>query len=157
EKTEQLLLEALDTIKQEVGPGNLANSLAFIGVQPSSYPINTIHLWTSGPEEAVLQVQLRNGAPVRIEPLKERLRAALGRDVPSVRLSFEPADIVGQVMSFGSSTPIEIAVSGPSLADDRAHAQKIQEALASIPALRDLQYGQSLDYPTVAVKVDRER
>ena len=30
-----------------------------------------------------------------------------------LRLSFEPADIVNEVMSFGSPTPIEVAVSGP--------------------------------------------
>src|SRR5262249_25499748 len=118
EKTEQLLLQALDAIKQEVGPNNVAASLAFVGIQPSSYPINSLHLWTSGPEEAVLQVRLRQGAHIPVEPLKERLRARFARQVPEFKLSFEPADIVGQVMSFGSPTPIEIAVSGPNLADD---------------------------------------
>jgi multidrug efflux pump subunit AcrB len=157
EKTELLLLQALETIKSQAGAGKVASSLAFIGVQPSSYPVNTIHLWTSGPEEAMLQVQLRSGARLPGEPLKERLRAKLADELPDVRVSFEPADIVGQVMSFGSPTPIEVAVSGPKLADDRAHAQKIREALAGVPAFRDLQFGQSLDYPTLAVKVDRER
>src|SRR5262249_29382008 len=77
--------------------------------------------------------------------------------VPEVRVSFEPADIVGQVMSFGSPTPIEVAVAGPKLAGDRDHAEKVRAALAEIPALRDLQYGQSLDYPTISVAVDGER
>jgi multidrug efflux pump subunit AcrB len=157
EKTEQLLLQTLDTIRNQVGAGNLASSLAFVGVQPSSYPINTIHLWTSGPEEAVLQVQLKEGVRIPVDPLKEQLREKLAARLPEVRVSFEPADIVGQVMSFGSPTPIEVAVAGPNLADDRDHADKIRAALAGIPALRDLQYGQSLDYPTVAVMVDRER
>ena len=77
--------------------------------------------------------------------------------MPGVRFSFEPADIVSEVMSFGSPTPVEVAVTGPSLADDRAFAEKIREELAKIPSLRDLQYGQSLDYPTVSVEIDRER
>ena len=66
-----------------------------------------------------------------------------------MRLSFEPADIVNEVMSFGSPTPVEVVVSGPNLADNRAYAEKIREELAKVPSLRDLQYGQSLDYPTV--------
>jgi multidrug efflux pump subunit AcrB len=74
-----------------------------------------------------------------------------------VKFSFEPADIVSDVMSFGSPTPIEVAVSGPSFADSRAHAEKIRAELARIPSLRDLQYAQSLDYPTVSVEIDRER
>jgi multidrug efflux pump subunit AcrB len=60
-------------------------------------------------------------------------------------------------MSFGSATPIEVAVAGPKLSDDRDHAEKIRSALAKLPGLRDLQYGQALDYPTVAVNIDRQR
>jgi len=60
-------------------------------------------------------------------------------------------------MSFGSPTPIKVAVVGPSLADDRAHAEKIHAALSQIPSLRDLHYGQSLDYPVLSVAIDRER
>ncbi|MBM3459856.1 MAG: efflux RND transporter permease subunit, partial [Armatimonadetes bacterium] len=138
EKTEQTLLTALGVIEEAAGKGKVS-SLAFLGVQASSYPVNTIHLWTSGPEEAVAQVQISGHAA--IEPLKERLRQELARRLPDVRVSFEPSDLVGQVMSFGSPTPIEIAVAGPSLEDDRAHAEKIRHALAAIPALRDLQFG----------------
>ncbi len=39
------------------GPDNVEISTAFIGVQPASYPINTIYLWTSGPQEAVMLVR----------------------------------------------------------------------------------------------------
>jgi len=74
-----------------------------------------------------------------------------------VRLWFEPADIVSGVMSFGSPTPVEVAVTGSSLADDRAFAEKLRVELAQIPSLRDLQYGLSLDYPTVSIEIDRER
>jgi multidrug efflux pump subunit AcrB len=157
EKTEQLFQTALEEIKAEVGAEKIEGSLGFLGVQPSSYPVNLIHLWTSGPEEGMLQVQLKEGAHVPIEPLKERLRQRFADKLPDLRLMFEPADIVGQVMSFGSPTPIEIAVSGPKLEEDREHAEKIRLALAGNPGLRDLQYGQSLDYPTMAVTVDRER
>ena len=48
--------------------------------------------------------------------------------VDGLQLSFEPADIVNEVMSFGSPTPIEVAVSGPKLADNRAYAEKIKRA-----------------------------
>jgi multidrug efflux pump subunit AcrB len=60
-------------------------------------------------------------------------------------------------MSMGSSTPIEVAVTGPNLADDRAFADKVRNALNRMPQLRDVQFGQTLDYPTVDVNVDRER
>jgi multidrug efflux pump subunit AcrB len=132
-------------------------TLGFIGVHPSSYPINLIYLWNGGSEEGVLQVQLKKGAPIRIEDLKERLRARFARELPDVKFSFEPSDIVSRVMSLGASTPIEVAVSGPSLAANQEFAEKIRARLEKLPALRDVQFGQALDYPTVEVALNRER
>jgi multidrug efflux pump subunit AcrB len=157
ERTEAVTLAVIDTIKQEVGPDNVAMTLAFVGVHPPNYPINLIYLWSSGPEEAVLQVQLKRGAPVRIAELTERLRQTLAATMPDVRVSFEPSDIVSRVMSLGSPTPVEVAVTGPNLTADFEHARKIRDRLAKIPTLRDLQFGQSLDYPTVDIALDRER
>jgi multidrug efflux pump subunit AcrB len=77
--------------------------------------------------------------------------------MPDVRTSFEPADIVNEVMSFGSPTPIDISVSGANFVDNLAFAQKLRRELAEIPAVRDLQFSQSLEYPTVQVSVDRQR
>src|SRR4029077_15934275 len=57
EATEQIANKTLDIIGQEVGKENVQISVGYVGVQSAAYPINTIYLWTSGPEEAVLQVQ----------------------------------------------------------------------------------------------------
>lgn len=157
ERTEVIANNVLDAIKAEVGATNVDITLGFVGVQPPSYPINTIYLWTGGPEEAVLQVQLKRGTRIPIEALKERLRNKLSAAMPEVKFSFEPSDIVSRVMSLGSPTPIEVTVSGPNLAANRDHADKLRAALSAIPSLRDLQYQQALDYPTVEVNVNRER
>jgi multidrug efflux pump subunit AcrB len=155
--TEAVALRALDLIGQEVGPRNIQISLGFLGVHGASYPINFIYLWNGGPEEGVLQVQLKHGTPVRIEELKERLRRVFAEKLPGVAFSFEPSDIVSRVMSLGSPTPIEIAISGQNLAADRAFGERVRAVLREIPSLRDLQFGQALDYPTVDVNVDREK
>jgi multidrug efflux pump subunit AcrB len=157
ERTEVMTLQAMDLIRGTVGASNVAISSAFIGVQPASYPVNTIHLWTSGPQESVLLVALKGKEGLRGEALKEELRQRFAKAMPNVRISFEAADIVSRVMSFGSDTTIEVAVQGPALPANRAHAEKVYAELAKIKALRDLQYAQPLDYPTLEVEVDRER
>src|SRR6266851_3173930 len=157
EGTEAIALQALDLIKNEVGPHNVEITLGFVGVHPSSYPINLIYLWNGGSEEGVVQVQLKPGAPIRIEELKERLRKKFAAQLPDVSFSFEPSDIVSRVMSLGAPTPIEVAVSGPNLAANREFAEKVKDKLSKIPTLRDVQFGQALDYPTVEVNVNRER
>ena len=74
-----------------------------------------------------------------------------------VTFGFEPGDMVSEVMSFGSPTPIEVVVASPNLADAQAHAQRIKAGMEKIPSLRDVQFQQELDYPTVPVEIDRER
>jgi multidrug efflux pump subunit AcrB len=157
ERTEADTKKFLALIKDEAGAGNVNLSLALVGVHGSAYPINFIYLWNSGPQEAVLQVELKQGANLNIEGLRERLRQRIAMDLPDVQVSFEPADIVSRVMSFGAPTPIEVAVSGPSLDNDRAFAEKVRQKLGTLPSLRDVQFGQPLDYPSVDVALDRER
>ena len=157
ENTEALALRILDSVKEEVGTDRIALTLGFVGVHAPSYPVNFIHLWNGGPEEGIIQVQLKHGVPVRTESLKEELRRKFATQFPNVQFSFEPGDIVSRVMSFGSPTPVEIAVSGQSLAVNFEHAANIRQQLSKIAALRDLQFGQALDYPTIAVTLNRER
>ena len=76
--------------------------------------------------------------------------------MPEASFSFEPSDIVSRVMSLGSPTPIEVAVSGLNLAANRLSPSG-SSRLAAYSPLRDIQFGQALDYPTVDVKVDREK
>src|SRR5258705_4845951 len=157
ERTEEMTLKALDIIRSEAGPDNVAITLAFVGAQPPSYPINSIYLWTSGSQEAVLLVAMRPGSGIHIAELEERLRQKLPSALPGTTVSFEAGDIVSQILNFGAATPVEVAMNGPDLAANRAFAEKVRAEMQKIPVLRDIQFGQPLDYPTVEIKVDRER
>ncbi|HEY1341691.1 MAG TPA: efflux RND transporter permease subunit [Bryobacteraceae bacterium] len=157
EETERIVLRALDVIRRELGPSRIAITSDFVGVVPSSYPVDLIHLFTSGPQEAIVQVAMKPGAGMKSEDIRERLRTGLHRELPACRVSFEAGDIVGQVMSFGSPTPVEVAVIGTNLQELSTFAQKIQAQLARLSFLRDLQFAQELVYPTMDIAIDRER
>ncbi len=157
ERTEAYTQKILALVKEEAGAANVDLSLSLIGVHGSAYPINFIYLWNSGPQESVLQVELKDDAHIDIDALRERLRRRIAKDMADVQVSFEPADIVSQVMSFGAPTPIEVAISGPSLDNDRLFGEKVRQKLSLLPSLRDVQFGQPQDYPSVNVALDRER
>jgi multidrug efflux pump subunit AcrB len=156
EETERTVLRALDVIQNTAGKDNIGITSDFEGLIPSSYPVDLIHLFTSGPQDAIIQIGFRADAP-RGEALREQLRANLKRELPGTAVSFEAGDIVTQVMSFGSPTPIEIAVQGINLQDDYAYAQKIRECLRRLPFLRDLEFSQEMNYPTLDIDIDRNR
>ncbi len=157
DRTEKYALDVLDLVKEKVGASNIDLTLGYVGTVPPSFPINSVYQFSRGPEEAILRVALKRGSGIRTEAKKEELRTAFSQAFPQLRVSFEPADIVSEVMSFGSATPIEIAARGGSLAENRDFLKRVEAELAQLPALRDIQISQALDYPTVDIKVDRER
>jgi multidrug efflux pump subunit AcrB len=155
EQTEPMVIQALDLIRRTVGDDNIEITSDYMGVQPSSYPVNLIHLFTSGPEEAIVQLQLRAGHPSN-ERLRESLRSAFQKQMPDLRVSFEAGDVISQVMSFGSPTPIQIDVQGVDLDQDYAYLAKIEAELRKLDFLRDLSVTQEQKYPTTDITIDRD-
>src|SRR5581483_4719559 len=153
ERTEELTQEATRLIREELGPGNVGMTAGYVGAIPTNYPSQAIHVWTGGPEEAFMKVALRQGTGVRLEDQKARLRerldsglkawlAARWREdglsqqeidarLPGLRLSFEPGDLVSEVMSFGSAAPVEVQVSSPNMANNLAFAAQLRGRLAA--------------------------
>jgi multidrug efflux pump subunit AcrB len=156
EETERVVLRALEIIRRDAGPDRVATTSDFTGVQPSSYPVNLIHLFTAGPQEALIQISLKP-EEANAENFRERLRQDFRRELPGTEISFEAGEIVSQVMSFGSPTPIEVAVMGASLDDNYGYAQKIRDCMAKLDFLRDVQLAQELNYPTLDIDIDRDR
>jgi multidrug efflux pump subunit AcrB len=177
--TRQIWTKALQVIQEEAGAENVAISMGFAGQQPPVFSVNNLILFMRAPDDGQMRVALREGSGVRLQALRERLRQVLPEKVRpwlaellrrqglapetaqaragQVMFGFEPGDIVSEVTSFGSPTPVEVVVASPNLAEARAHALRIKAGMAKIPALRDVQFRQELDYPTVPVEIDRER
>ncbi len=157
ERTEKITLKVLDLINQEVGSGNVEISSAYVGNVPTSYGTSQIFVFNSGPHEAVIQVSLDEHFNVQMEDLKERLRARLGRELPFLRLSFEPIELVDKIMSQGASTPLEVNVAAGDIRQAEKFAGKIMQKMQAISFLRDVQIAQPMSYPILKIDMDRER
>ncbi|PWT95685.1 MAG: acriflavin resistance protein [Bacteroidetes bacterium] len=156
ERTESATKDVLNIIDSLAGNRNVDITSSYVGLQSATYAINSIFLWTSGPHEAVMKVNLKRNA-VHLENFKEQLRTAVKKYNSDIEISFEPADLVDQVMSLGANTPIEIVVLGKNLAQGRSYAEKLKAELEKISYLRDVQIGLPLDYPGLQINYDRIR
>lgn len=154
ERTEEVTQKVL-ALADSITGNEVEITSAFVGTQPSSYPVNLVHLWTSGPHEAVVRINLTKNGSMGIEDFKERLREAVSKKLPSLNISFEPGDIVEQVINLGSTNPVEIAITGRNLAQTRVLAEKLEKKLQSISYLRDVQIATPLDYPSIKIDIDR--
>lgn len=151
--TERISQAVLRKVEEEAGAGNVEVTLGYVGTQGASYPINLVFLWTGGPQEAVFNIQLKPG--MRAAELSERLRVVLPEAFPGTSFSFEPGDLITQTLNSGVTSTVNVAVKGSSYADVARHAAKVKAELAKVRQVGDLQYGQSLAYPNIDVKIDR--
>ncbi len=153
--TEDMVKHVLATIRDVTGDKNLDLSLGYVGTQGSSYPINAVFLWTSGPQQAIINVGLKQESSLKLADLEEQLRKELPQQFPGVQFSFDPGDLISQILSFGSSSLAEVAITGPQYSDVESYAERVRHRLATVPELRDLQYEEPQHYPTVDIRVNR--
>jgi multidrug efflux pump subunit AcrB len=153
--TEDLVRHVLDAINEEAGVNNLDLSLGYVGVQGASYPINTVFLWTSGPQQAIINVGLKPGSGVDLRNLEDRLRTRFAHQFPGAHFSFDPGDLISQILNFGAPSTAEIAVAGPQYADVQSYTEKVRQKLANLTSLRDVEYEEPLHYPTINVQINR--
>jgi multidrug efflux pump subunit AcrB len=85
------------------------------------------------------------------------LRADLPREFPGVGFYFLPADIVTQVLNFGSPAAIDVQIEGANLQSNRRVADTILAQLRRVPGLVDAHIHQAFDYPGLDVEVDRTK
>ena len=157
ERTEEIVRSVEQSIREAVGDRAVRITLANIGNPPWTYPVNGVYVWNAGPHEALLLIALGDGKRPSMPRLEESLRQKLSERFPTVRFSFEPGDIVSQVLNFGSATPLQVNITGTSLPDTRAVAERLMTKLRTLPMLRDVQIPLALDYPSLDVNIDRER
>nr|WP_199047253.1 efflux RND transporter permease subunit [Dyella sp. ASV24] len=143
-------------IRQVIPPDELEAMVDNIGQYSSS--INTIYNNTGeiGEADGDIQISLKEGHRPSAEYVKI-LREKLPRSFPGSTFSFPPADIVSQILNFGSPAPIDLQVRGGKLDKDFAYANELLNKVRQIPGVVDARLQQSQAQPAFRIDVDRTR
>lgn len=157
ERTEDNTKKVLGILEKEIGKKQVSITSAYVGLQPPTYAINSIFTWTSGPHESIVKIKFTDNAGIKLDELKEQLRSDIKKEIPSMLISFEPADLVEQVMSQGTNNPVEVVIQGKNLKQSREIGDKLKKQMEALPYLRDIQYTLPLDYPSLQIDYDRVR
>ena len=156
EETSALFMRVEAKIREVIPPNQLDTIVDNIGLPISS--INTTYSanGTIGPQDGDILISLnRHHAPTA--GYIHVLRRELPRAFPKAVFSFLPADITSQILNFGSPAPIDIQVTGISLAADQAYAHRVLAAIRQIDGVGDARIEQPETYPEFRVDVDRTR
>jgi multidrug efflux pump subunit AcrB len=157
ERTEAVTVRALQILSKMVGKDKIAVTSAFVGTHPSQFSTSPIYLFMAGPQESVIQAALTEEYEGSLDELKEEFRYEVRKAMPNVKVSFEPIDLTDKILSQGSPTPVEVAISSKNKKQNVIYAYKILRKLNEIKYMRDVQIGQSFKYPSININIDRVR
>ena len=143
-------------IREVIPRAQLDTIIDNIGIPLSGIDMAYSASGTVGPQDGDIQVALKPGHAPTADYVK-RLREVLRESFPGTGFAFMPADISSQILNFGAPAPLDVKISGPNDAANRAYAAELQRRLAHVSGIADLRLQQSLGYPSLQVNVDRER
>src|SRR3984885_4368838 len=156
EETAALFDHVENSIRRVIPPDELGSIVDNIGLPVSVTGTAYMNSGAVGPEDGDILVALNEGHAATADYVK-KLRIILPQSFPGSTFSFLPADIVSQVLNFGSPAPIDVQVAGPKKPRDKPYAAERPRRIAAIPGAADVRLQQSSHYPSFAVNVDRTR
>ena len=141
-------------IRELIPPAELDTMLDNIGVPISGINLTYSNSGTIGTFDAEVLIGLKAEHQPTAE-LVRKLRATLPARFPGVEFFFQPADIVSQILNFGSPAALDIQFSGASIDANYRLANDLAKRLRAVDGAVDVHVLQRLDQPTIALKMDR--
>ena len=157
EETARLADQIDQIIHRTIPDRDLQTVLDNIGLPYSSINLTYSNSGTIGTADGEILVQLKPDRTTSTRVYIEELRRRLPREFPGVQFFFQPADIVTQILNFGTPAPIDIQIVGMDQIGDFAAGLKLEEEIRHIPGAVDVHVQQAFDSPTLFLDINRTR
>jgi CzcA family heavy metal efflux pump len=157
EETARLADQVNGVIRETIPKGELTTVLDNIGLPYSGINLTYSNAGTIGSSDAEILVQLKE---VRGKPTGayiNELREKLPQLFPGVQFFFQPADIVTQILNFGTPAPIDVEITGMNQRGNYLVGEKLASEFRHIPGAVDVHVQQAFDNPTLFMDIDRAR
>ncbi len=155
EETTLLTAEVEREVRAIIPVARVASVVNNIGLPTSGINISYGNSGTIGVFDADLLVSLKEGE-VSAEDYVKTLRERLPRDFPGATFSFLPADIVSQILNFGSPAPLDVQIVGNDLEANHVYADKVLALIRHVPGIADPRLQEQSRSPGLKVDFNRE-
>jgi CzcA family heavy metal efflux pump len=157
EETARLADQVNGVIRETIPKKELITVLDNIGLPYSGINLTYSNAGTIGTSDAEILVQLKQERGKSTDAYVNDLREQLPQRFPSVQFFFQPADIVTQILNFGSPAPVDVEVTGMNQRGNYLVAEKLANQFRHIPGAVDVHVQQAFDNPTLFMEIDRAR
>jgi multidrug efflux pump subunit AcrB len=155
EETTRLTDEVEQKIRSIIPPDRVTSIVNNIGLPSSGINLSYQNTGTIGVFDADVLVSLREG-PTPTDAYIKTLREQLPKAFPGSTFSFLPADIVSQILNFGSPAPIDVQIAGNDVKASRAFATKLMAKIRHVPGIADPRIQEAFQDPALKVDFNRE-
>jgi multidrug efflux pump subunit AcrB len=154
EETTRIADQVGTTIHQLLPQGEVAGIVDNIGLSVSGINMAYDNAGTIGNEDATISVTLsqKHGTTAGYVKL---MREQLPRHFPGVEFDFLPADMVSEILNFGTPAPIDLQIVGSNTVADRQYADAVLARMKTIPGIADAHIQQAFQQPQLDINVDR--
>ncbi len=156
EETANLCDQIEAVIRKEIPAKELDGILDNIGLPYSGINLSYSNSGVIGSADADILVSLKPGHKPTAD-YQRRLRIDLPREFPGTLFTFQPADIVSQILNFGLPAPIDIQFRGKDVNGNLAVARKVVEQLSQVPGAVDVNVHQVYDGPKFDIDMNRSQ
>lgn len=143
-------------IKQVIPANKIETLVDNIGMPISSINMTYNNTGLIGSQDGDIQIALKDGHSPTADYVRT-LRETLPKQFPGTTFSFPPADIVSQILNFGSPAPIDLQIRGGKLDANFDYANKLLTKIRQVPGVADVRIQQSRKNPLFDINVDRTR
>ena len=157
EETARLADQVDGVIRQTIPQKELETVLDNIGLPYSGINLSYSNAGTFGTSDAEILVQLKSDRRKSTVAYINDLRRKLPQIFPGVQFFFQPADIVTQILNFGTPAPIDVQFTGMDQPANYLLAEKLARSIRHIPGAVDVHVQQAFDQPTLHMELDRTR
>jgi multidrug efflux pump subunit AcrB len=141
-------------IRSVVKPSDLGMIVSNIGVYPD---LSAIYTTNASMDTAFVQASLKQDHSVGSYEYIHRVREKLSREMPELTTYFQAGGLVDSVINQGLPAPIDIQVSSNNMEGAYALARNLTRKIETMPNVSGVYIPQNLDYPGIALNIDREK
>jgi multidrug efflux pump subunit AcrB len=141
-------------IRSVVKPADLDMIVSNIGVYPD---LSSIYTTNASMDTAFVQTSLKEEHSVGSYEYMRRVREKLSREMPELTTYYQAGGLVDGVINQGLPAPIDIQVSSNNMDGAYVLAKNLAGKIQALPNVSDVYIPQDLNYPGIALNIDREK
>jgi CzcA family heavy metal efflux pump len=157
EETAKLADQVNSFIRETIPEHELTTVLDNIGLPYSGINLSYSNAGTIGTSDAEILVQLKEERGKSTRMYINELREKLPQRFPGVQFFFQPADIVTQILNFGTPAPVDVEITGMNQHGNYLIGERLANQFRHIPGAVDVHVQQAFDNPTLFMQIDRAR